>query len=940
MKTTNFKIEERKLNKLNSVPYMGELNVDTFHFEFDDEWAGLEKTLVIIAEDKTYNVALLNDEAVLPTEAYIDNKSISIGVFGKKDNTILSTNLIDIWITKGAYAEGQEPSNLPTPTQWDLYIAEINRLLDEANASKEECERILEEMTELKEKVEKAEQGVDAFNKNATEKTNQFDKNAADWKNTINKAGQDNLEAVNSAGTQQVKDINTAGTKAIENIETAETEAINKIQTEGESYDARITKLENKVDQAENILPTQTASGENVYVDNAVKYQLMSLKGEGKSKQFTTTGKNIIDLTQLNTISSPIKLKGSACIIEDKNINSMILKSNGTWSNASLDFEENYFQEDEDIVMSAKFLETISGRTSQLGFTVYGSNDGSTYDTIKTNSANKINYNVTTKISLTANVGTYKYIRIRIWSNATGTSVTEGESIINVSELMVAKGVDDTFEPYTGGQASPNPDYPQEITTIETYNFLPKTTQPSQKINGIDFTVNENGTIIANGTATAKATFYLGNQTTLKPDTYTLSSGLNGVSGVRFGVEINGVYYNTNTSRTEKFTSKASITSIYFQIDSGITVENLTLYPAISKGNSYVPYGSLLYKGIGKNVIGLGIPLNGYTDNSTLKFYKGTNSVGYYFETSKLPNTITISAVNGNRANVSYYDEEIVSGTQCKLNNPSTATPHLPRTIEVDKTYKYIHIQFSYNVADVSEIQVEEGTVATEYEPYQETTLPIDLQGNELCKVGEVADKLLIDRKGNVAIEKNIEKVMLDGTQTITYFNAYQNIHQFLINISKQAIYINSSTIISIISDFFKGVAWQSSWTKDNSITIGGEKKPYVMTSKFTTVEEFKAWLQENNTTVYYVLETPEIINLGTIENPEIFKGINNIVVETNLGNMAIDVEYVEDIQKRIDTEIGNCQSQIDEIKELLSSGATSAMLLDNLESDLEIEVM
>ena len=74
-----------------------------------------------------------------------------------------------------------------------------------------------------------------------------------------------------------------------------------------------------------------------------------------------------------------------------------------------------------------------------------------------------------------------------------------------------------------------------------------------------------------------------------------------------------------------------------------------------------------------------------------------------------------------------------------------------------------------------------------------------------------------------------------------------------------------------------------------------------VLKSRASLVSEFKSWLQENNLTVYYELATPETISLGTISNPEIFKGVNNIIVETNLGNMNVEVEYVEDLQKRIE---------------------------------------
>lgn len=223
MKITNFEIRERKLNKLNSVTYTGDLNVDTFHFDFDEEWMGLDKTLVIIADVSTYNIPLLNDEAVLPSEVYMDNQSITVGVFGRNSDTILSSNLINISLTKGAYIEGEEPSNLPTPTQWDLYIQEINRLLDEAKATEEECKRVLEEIRLINEKMEEYdlnhEEKIEEYNENTEEKVNEFNINATNKTDEFNSKAQEKVDELNTAFDENVEeklnDFNTNSTNKL-----------------------------------------------------------------------------------------------------------------------------------------------------------------------------------------------------------------------------------------------------------------------------------------------------------------------------------------------------------------------------------------------------------------------------------------------------------------------------------------------------------------------------------------------------------------------------------------------------------------------------------------------------------------------------------------------------------------------------------------------------
>lgn len=129
---TNFEIKNRQITKKDEKTiYTGQYNIDKFKFTFDEEWQGLNKTLVIMG-DETYNVSLLNDECLIPVEFYQKKGNISIGVFGRDaDTTILASNFMTIFIHNDAYKEGQTPANLPTQTQWDEYIEDINRRYNE-----------------------------------------------------------------------------------------------------------------------------------------------------------------------------------------------------------------------------------------------------------------------------------------------------------------------------------------------------------------------------------------------------------------------------------------------------------------------------------------------------------------------------------------------------------------------------------------------------------------------------------------------------------------------------------------------------------------------------------------------------------------------------------------------------------------------------------------
>ena len=128
-------------------------------------------------------------------------------------------------------------------------------------------------------------------------------------------------------------------------------------------------------------------------------------------------------------------------------------------------------------------------------------------------------------------------------------------------------------------------------------------------------------------------------------------------------------------------------------------------------------------------------------------------------------------------------------------------------------------------------IQIEYGTTATPYEPYGKIWY----------------------------LNKQIGKSILDGSENWIYSDTYQGIKQFNL-LNSDTIYSNDSSV-NIISNYYLGIGFSNSWTKDNSITIANPqqsgKRIRIMTSISSTVEDFKTWLSTHNTIVYYALSTP-----------------------------------------------------------------------------------
>lgn len=217
-------------------------------------------------------------------------------------------------------------------------------------------------------------------------------------------------------------------------------------------------------------LPKVSGEGTDLELNNTKKGKL-AITPKGNSSQFSTTGKNLYHILDWNTTTYP-KIAISATTLSRINNNEIVLTATGTWANTIVDFGENFFNTNQDIIASADFLETISGRTSKVSLQLYGSSDGETYTSIKSSGSENITYNVKQHFSVTANTGEYTYIRLRIWNNATATSVSRGDSVINVSNILLALGTDDTYEPYTGGIPAPNPSYPYPVKTVTGENSL------------------------------------------------------------------------------------------------------------------------------------------------------------------------------------------------------------------------------------------------------------------------------------------------------------------------------------------------------------------------------------------------------------------------------------------------------------------------------------
>lgn len=212
--------------------------------------------------------------------------------------------------------------------------------------------------------------------------------------------------------------------------------------------------------------------------------------------------------------------------------------------------------------------------------------------------------------------------------------------------------------------------------------------------------------------------------------------------------------------------------------------------------------------------------------------------------------------------------------------------------LAIGKNVTFTNYVFSVQLEEVENAN----SPATSYETYNSQSINIDLDGNEICALSDtIKDQLIIDKNGNVALQKNVAKLVLDG-------NSYWKIHSVNNCFSHQVGFVMNKRSVNSISNIFR--------EEDPSLITNNAN--FGMYTKFTnalligypniTLEEFKTFLNNNNLILYYCMNEPQIIELPKLAKiPTMLDGINHVWVETNLGLTNMEIKYVEDLQREIE---------------------------------------
>ena len=211
---------------------------------------------------------------------------------------------------------------------------------------------------------------------------------------------------------------------------------------------------------------------------------------------------------------------------------------------------------------------------------------------------------------------------------------------------------------------------------------------------------------------------------------------------------------------------------------------------------------------------------------------------------------------------------------------------------ETKENTKYIKFRFKkynneeFTDLDVSNINVqfEEGTVATEYEPYQENKLEI-LSPVQLEKIGDVEDRI-IEKNGVWGVEKKIITSRL--TSKLQWYIAKNDINiQYFYTQSIFKLGVNNRKIICNNLTVNTGVN-QNDLNGFNQI-LAHKSQNYsdrlYVTLDVPNVDELKKWLDDNHTFIKYYTDKIQFIPLPHDQQVKLrtFAGQTNIAFLTEI---------------------------------------------------------
>ena len=242
--------------------------------------------------------------------------------------------------------------------------------------------------------------------------------------------------------------------------------------------------------------------------------------------------------------------------------------------------------------------------------------------------------------------------------------------------------------------------------------------------------------------------------------------------------------------------------------------------------------------------------------------------------------------------------------------------------------YAVVNVQVLYiqagDIVTISNIQLEEGSTATSYEPYKSISANL-ASALPLRSVGDVKDEIVYNTDGTAKVIKRFERLTLNGSENWTLGTTSTDY-------TRLTYYPTKASSVTVNNQKVKG--WCSHYQittanhtyAENMFTVGiaisAAQYIAIYDTRFNTsdsLEGFKNRLAENPVTFIYELKTPEEIPLTAEETSMLQDLITHTPSTTFYADGAdMKVEYYNNKLYAIDARVNTLTEKINAIETAL----------------------
>lgn len=516
-------------------------------------------------------------------------------------------------------------------------------------------------------------------------------------------------------------------------------------------------------------------------------------------------------------------------------------------------------------------------------------------------------------------------------------------------------------KPYEQYGASPSFAYPSPVKSVGNIkNILDMSNAKNGASAGIICTTNADGSYKYKGTATSQYinVWFMGGYATDLPTLFTLEPGTYYINDVSLFEGTTG-FANDSSKKIWTFIRAYNVTGVRaVGAVSGNTYDE-TKYPIIAKIDHEIPWvsyncGSAKIDIFNKNYLSK-IPKKSITAQGITSTFdgekficKGTAQTNYfnlltekvYKKIGKGIKTLSTNKLKKGRVFIHFY---YVDGTDQSYYT-SINTNQVSFTLNKDVESYRLNVD-SITVGDTIDdniyVQLEDGRIVTEIEKAENQEYLVDVQQEML------EGDTFVRQDGKWYEMHNWIKIIVDGTNVkVTDTKDTGYVIQALlgtknckpgIGYSNRFIYDKVLTWKTPNTLIFTTIGVYLHFDRSllGDLTINNENINAMLKKQYDSGNEIYVLGQLLEPQLLECTETQSKVLDEIYNKAHTYKNITNISAESVEVNPTLNIKYLKDAE----TEHNKLQAQIDEIKQLLSSTETSAMLLNNMQTDLESEV-